>query len=462
MLGFVIRRLIQAVFTIFGVMLLTFVLFRQVAGDIAAAHVGEKATEEGKAAWRHSHGYDKPMWLHCHNRLQLTDQTEGDDFFKVRDTHAPAYVEADLQAPVDALALIAEGHSVRLGRHVLGLDRNTSIAELCASPGKDKAGQKSRSAQAKTRKPAKPIKAEMKITVAAGSTFTVDMANIETCGELIDRINKAPGNKDAKSGKPLVRADIREWTYGGMFRSQFFDHLYKSVTFQAVSLTNNKKLIDIIVERAPYSLALMIPVTAIGWFLGMFIASFVAYYRGSPVDEAGVFLSVLGMCIPMLAFLIYGQLLMFHFEVTKEHAHGLAYRANIYVPIAILVIGGLGGRVRFYRTIILDETNRDYVRTARAKGVSVPGVLFKHVLKNCMLPILTSLVANIPFLILGSLLAESIFGIPGLGDLIVTSFSGRDEPVLNGIVFLTAAVYTLGLLLTDISYAVFDPRVRLK
>ncbi|MDP7288652.1 MAG: ABC transporter permease, partial [Phycisphaerae bacterium] len=142
-------------------------------------------------------------------------------------------------------------------------------------------------------------------------------------------------------------------------------------------------------------------------------------------------------------------------------AYGLAYRSNVYLPIAIMVIAGLGGSVRFYRTVILDQVNRDYVRTARAKGASLPAVLFKHVLKNCMLPILTNLILALPFLIMGSLLVETYFGIPGLGDLLLSSINGRDEPVVNAMVFLTAIIYTTGVMLTDISYALFDPRIRL-
>ena len=147
----------------------------------------------------------------------------------------------------------------------------------------------------------------------------------------------------------------------------------------------------------------------------MVVSCFVAYYRGTWLDHFGVFISVLGMCIPFLAYMIIGQCIMFY--IYPPSAYGLASKANIYVPIGIAVFAGLGGGVRFYRTIILNEIQQDYVRTARAKGVPLPGILFKHVLKNCMLPILTNLVMAIPFLIMGSLLLERFFGIPGLGDL---------------------------------------------
>mgnify|MGYP006311438561 FL=1 len=131
------------------------------------------------------------------------------------------------------------------------------------------------------------------------------------------------------------------------------------------------------------------------------------------------------------------------------------------MPVLISVVAGTGVSVRFYRTVILDEINKDYVRTAQAKGVPLPTILFKHVLRNCMLPILTNLITMIPFLIMGSLLLERFFGIPGLGDLMLTSITSRDVPIITGLTFLTAVLYVLSLLATDILYALFDPRIRL-
>jgi peptide/nickel transport system permease protein len=148
------------------------------------------------------------------------------------------------------------------------------------------------------------------------------------------------------------------------------------MTFQSRGFKDNRKLTEIIAERGPYSLSIMVPAEAFEFMLGLAIALFVAYYRGRAVDRLDVLLSVLGMCIPFLAFMIYGQWMMF--QIAPKHAFGIFYRANIYLPIGIMVVAGLGGTVRFYRTIILNETNRDYVRTARAKGLPLTAVLFKH------------------------------------------------------------------------------------
>lgn len=241
---------------------------------------------------------------------------------------------------------------------------------------------------------------------------------------------------------------------------QFTAHLWDSATFQGQSYATDQSLPSIIAERAKYSLAITVPAMVLGWLGAMIISCVVAYFRDTWIDRVGVFLSVLGMCVPYLAYMLLGQYLVF--QVEPRAAWGLRYAGNIYVPVAIAVIAGLGGSVRFYRTVILDQVNQDYVRTARAKGVPLPGILFQHVLKNCMLPILTNLVTAIPFLIMGSLLLERFFGVPGLGDLFVSSIQSRDVPIISGLTYLTALIFVLGLLVTDVLYAVVDPRVRLR
>jgi peptide/nickel transport system permease protein len=291
----------------------------------------------------------------------------------------------------------------------------------------------------------------MVLHLADGSQMAVDMSGIQTVGELLDRLNAHPTR---------VRASISYWRLGRFFDSQFFHHLWLSISFQSRSLDTNKTLVQTIRERAPYSLALTVPALALDWALALVIASLVAYYRGTWIDHVGVFASVIMMCLPFLGVMMYGQWLMFH--ISPPHAYGIYHRLNLYVPVLILVVTGLGGSVRFYRTVILDETNRDYVRTARAKGVALPSILFIHVLRNCMLPILTNLVMAIPFLMMGSLLLESFFGIPGLGDLMITSINDRNEPIMSGLVFLTALIWTVSVLITDICYAIFDPRIRLR
>jgi len=421
-LAYVLRRLGQSVLTIFGVMVLTFLLFRVMQGDIAAPHVGQKASEQKKADWRHRHGYDRPWMLNVHRRLLLIDHTSGPSYLRVEDGPESRMTRELALIPSD------ESLKVRTGRYVFGLDRDTPIDALLPP---EPAERRRRTAEQIAEAKARP--AVMVIKTSDRRSFSVNIKGVKTCGELMDRILAHPDNvlrPPATAGAPAsapatapatgpaaapgpwssaaaaparrmpaVEPRIAEIRLAQVFDSQFVDHLWKSVSFQAVSLVHKEKLTTIIWNRAPKSLALTVPSMALGWALGLLIASVVAYYRDTLIDKVGVFLSVLGMCIPFLAFMIYGQWLMF--AIAPRYAHGLANRGSIFVPIVIMTIAGLGASVRFYRTVILDETGRDYVRTARAKGLPLAAVLFKHVLKNCMLPILTNLVMAIPFLIMG-------------------------------------------------------------
>ncbi len=129
--------------------------------------------------------------------------------------------------------------------------------------------------------------------------------------------------------------------------------------------------------------------------------------------------------------------------------------------MVIGIVAGIGAGTRWYRTIFLEEIGRDYVRTARAKGLSEIRVLFKHVLKNAMVPILTGAVVVIPLLFLGSLLTESFFGIPGLGSYTIDAIRQQDFAIVRAMVFLGSVLYILGLLMTDLSYTLVDPRIRL-
>ncbi len=453
MTRFILRRLIQAIFTVLGVMLLTFLLFRVVAGDVSANFVNPKQGEKARRAWLQKHGYDRPLLFNVHARLYVDDLAGGDTPLAVSDRSGEAS---------EALGLSLAGEDQRgdakhrlVGRAVFRLrddtptEKLTQDRPLAAAPRPAEPA----SAPATASAPASP-RAVLVLQPSQGSAFEVDLTGAATAGEIVRRINAAPGN----AGR--CRAGITDWSPADFFDSQFFAHLSDSLRLRGRSYATDEKLLDIIVSRAGYSLAIQLPALGLGWVLGMILSCFVAYYHDTWIDRAGVFLSVLGMCVPYLAYMILGQWVMF--QLYPPAAWGLSSPVNIYVPVLIAVVAGLGQDVRFYRTIILDEIHRDYVRTARAKGVPLPGILFRHVLKNCMLPILTNLVTAIPFLILGSLLLERFFGVPGLGDLMVSSITSRDVPIMTDLTFLTAVVYVLGLLITDILYAVFDPRVRLR
>ncbi len=210
------------------------------------------------------------------------------------------------------------------------------------------------------------------------------------------------------------------------------------------------------------SLAIALPTFLLGLIVYVSAALVMTLFRATALDMAGVALCVLLMSVSGLFYIIGGQFLvskLWHLVPISGYEGG-SFRF-IVLPILIGVAGGAGSSSRWYRTIFLEECGKDYVRTARAKGLSELQVLFSHVLKNAMIPILTGVVVVIPLLFMGSLLTESFFGIPGLGSYTIDAINAQDFSVVRAMVFLGSALYIAGLILTDISYTLVDPRVRL-
>jgi peptide/nickel transport system permease protein len=190
-----------------------------------------------------------------------------------------------------------------------------------------------------------------------------------------------------------------------------------------------------------------------------------AYFRGTYVDTFGTFLSVLLLSIVYIVYVISLQFILgkvLHYGPIAGFETGPGMLKFLTLPAVIGVISSIGAEIRLYRTFLLDEINQDYVRTARAKGVPESRVLRLHVLKNALIPIITNTVAAIPGLILGSLILENFFGIPGLGSYLVDSINSQDFAVVRAMVFLGTLLYIVGLILTDIMYALVDPRVRIE
>ena len=218
-----------------------------------------------------------------------------------------------------------------------------------------------------------------------------------------------------------------------------------------------------ITTRMGPSLAIALPTFVLGLFVTVSFALLLAFFRATYLDFWGVVLCVAMMSISGLFYIIGGQFLiskLWRLVPISGFAGGLDAWKFLILPVAIGVIAGIGSSTRWYRTIFLEEIGKDYVRTARAKGLSEITVLFRHVLRNAMIPILTGVVVVIPMLFMGSLLTESFFGIPGLGSYTIDAIQAQDFAVVRAMVFIGSVLYIVGLMLTDISYTFVDPRVR--
>ena len=218
-----------------------------------------------------------------------------------------------------------------------------------------------------------------------------------------------------------------------------------------------------IAQRVGPSLALAVPVFVLSLIASIGFALVLVFFRSTQLDFWGVVLCVILLSISLLFYIIAGQWLfakVLRLVPYSGFTWGWESAKFLALPILVGVLARLGPEARFYRTLFLEEIGKDYVRTARAKGLPERVVLLKHVLRNAMLPILTSSVAVLPLLFLGSLISESFFGIPGLGSYTIDAINQHDFSVVRSMVFLGSVLYIAGLLLADISYTIADPRIR--
>lgn len=245
----------------------------------------------------------------------------------------------------------------------------------------------------------------------------------------------------------------------------FFTKSLELFTFQFGKSDQGRSIGKDIFERMWPSLALAIPTLLVGLAINITYALLIALFRATFFDYFSMSVCIVMMSISGLFYIIIGQFLLaklFNWVPISGYQSGWSAMKFLILPVLIGMISGIGAGTRWYRTIFLEEINKDYVRTARAKGLSEIAVLFKHVLKNALIPILTGVVVIIPSLFMGSLIMESFFGIPGLGSYTIDAIAHQDFDIVRVMVFLGTVFYIIGLILTDLSYVAVDPRVRLE
>ncbi|MDE2593357.1 MAG: ABC transporter permease [Burkholderiales bacterium] len=218
-------------------------------------------------------------------------------------------------------------------------------------------------------------------------------------------------------------------------------------------------------QRMGVSLQLTIPLFIMGLLASITFALWLVMFRGTAVDFWGVVLCVVMMSISSLFYIIVGQFLfsrMAKLAPISGYANGLDAIRFLVLPIGLMLVASLAGQARFYRTLFLEEAGKDYVRTARAKGLSEARVMGRHVLRNALLPIITSAGGALPYLFMGGLVTESFFGIPGLGAYTIDAIASQDFAIVRTMVFLGAVLYILSNILVDVAYTWADPRVRMQ
>jgi len=217
-------------------------------------------------------------------------------------------------------------------------------------------------------------------------------------------------------------------------------------------------------QRMWPSLSIALPSLIVGLLVNISVALMMVLFRNSYLEFSSIVLCVVLMSISSLFYIIGGQFFigkLLKLVPISGYDTGLSAIKFLILPVLISVVSGIGSGARWYRTLFLEEVEKDYVRTARAKGLTETQVLFKHVLKNAMIPILTGVVVVLPLLFMGSLIMESFFSIPGLGSYTIDAINRQDFAIVRSMVFLGSVLYIVGLIMTDISYSFVDPRVRL-
>lgn len=440
MIGYIFRRTLYAIPILIGVNVLVFVLFFLIStpDDMARAHLGSKrSTPERMDEWKREHLLHLPMFYN--NGWTTLDSVYGNE---------PSNDQEVVLTRSGRYRLVLEEPNQNVTRSItLKADESDRLRFL----PEFKSGTVTLSTPGVGTREQSP----------GPWAFAVVEASTEK--SLTVRMTFTTGER-----RPRHRVHIqfkRDLSLAGSLKETIF--FRRSVNMLFFDFGRNQRGEDIGQEiglRLAPTLAITIPALLLGCFLNIQIAMMLAFFRGTYADYWGAVISVLLMSISALFYIIGGQ--WFLGSVLKlVPVSGFdidTYNPRFWImPVAIIVMTGAGATTRFYRTIFLEEINRDYVRTARAKGTPERAVLFVHTLKNAMIPILTGLVTQLPMLFLGSLLIEKFFSIPGMGAYMVESIQAQDFTTVQAMVSIGSFVYVVGLLLADISYTLVDPRVRL-
>ena len=444
MIAYIVRRCLYAVPILVGVNVGVFILFFFVntPDDMARARLGRRATPETLDEWKRERSLDLPYFYNAGWRRLGAVVAAEKEAAKSIDLPGPGDYRLVVETAQDVEA--AKGRRIRIQAPRewpiapgAGLDIGTENAASAALP--ERPGTVVHPfAISGTAKPGEaPLSIRVSLAVAA----------------------PAPTQRVVLEYRDSIGTPSR------FTRTVFWQRSIRMLAFQFGKSDDGKEIWDEVLERIAPSLSITVPIFLVALFVEIFIAMIIAFYRGTYLDIWAVIVCVIAMSVSAMFYIIGGQaalgkwLRLFPISGFDDGVHSLKF---ILLPVLIGVVAGLGSSIRWYRTIFLEEINKDYIRTARAKGLPEGAVLFRHALKNAMIPILTGLVVSIPFLFVGSLLLESFLAIPGMGSFTIDAIQRQDFAIVQAMVSLGSFLYIVGLVLTDLSYTLVDPRVRLE
>ena len=467
MTRYLLRRLLQAVPTVAGVVLVTFVLFQVVGGSPAAMVLGQNAGAASLEEFDAAHGYNKPLFF---GNWAPTRALEAVTF----DENTPPSVRAKWGAEGDGPLRLEEGEELKVP-FAFELPEGEEwrlTVEWAEGDGGDN-GDKGDGGDAGTGKSFPTIG---KIFSNHWKTSEIFFQSLEKNGKIFQPLEKnfpiigknGEGGEledgalfRAGEGGVLVRSVRLERKTRHFFDSQLWDYAKRVARWDLGTSTSlNRPVGELLREGVGPSLALTVPILIVELVTSLTLALLCAWKRGAWLDKALVGVCVGLMSVNYLVWIVAGQYVL-AYRWGWFPVWGFESWWNLLLPVIIGAATGVGANVRFYRTVLLEQMGREYVRTARAKGLSGGRILFVHVLKNALGPVITNVALALPYLYTGSLLLEGFFGIPGLGYLSLNAVQSADVEVVRGVVLVGALLFTLANVLADLALAWVDPRVRL-
>jgi peptide/nickel transport system permease protein len=457
MTRYLLRRLLQAVPTVAGVVLVTFVLFQVVGGSPAAMVLGQNAGAASLEEFDAAHGYNKPLFFGNWAPTRALETV-------VFDENTPPSLRAKWGAEGDGPLRLAEGEELKVpfafelpAGESWRLTVEWAPAENFPTIGKIFSNHW---------KTDEIFFQSLEKTGDSSNHWKKSFQSLEKKFPIIGKNGSEPEPEDgalfrAGEGGAVVRSVRLERKTRHYFDSQLWDYAKRVARWDLGTSTSlNRPVGELLREGVGPSLALTVPILIVELMTSLSLALLCAWKRGAWLDRALVGVCVGLMSVNYLVWIVAGQYVL-AYRWGWFPVWGFESWRNLLLPVIIGAATGVGANVRFYRTVLLEQMGREYVRTARAKGVSSGRILFVHVLKNAMGPVVTNVALALPYLYTGSLLLEGFFGIPGLGYLSLNAVQSADVEVVRGVVLVGALLFTLANVLADLALAWVDPRVRL-